>query len=117
MKTRLITGLATTAAVILAACSQDRSPAVSLPTEASLAKGPAAPTCSFSTATQDAKAYFSHAKGPVLALLDVMQVAHRNGGAAGATSAGFDVLARLGAATDAALVKATPTPALGSKFA
>ena len=65
MKTRLITGLATTAAVILAACSQDRSAAVSLPTQASLARVPAAPTCSFSTANQDARAYFSDTRDPV----------------------------------------------------
>ena len=53
----------------------------------------------------------------MFALLDAMQTAHRSRRRAGATSAGFDVLARLGAADGPGQVKATATPALGSKFA
>ena len=117
MKTRLITGLAVTGAVILAACSQDRSPAVSLPTEASLAKAPAAPTCSFSTSNQDAKAYFSLRDDPVFALLDVMQI--RLQGRRSRRRRTPDSTCWRGSARrrTAGLVKATATPALGSKFA
>jgi hypothetical protein len=52
----------------------------------------------------------------VFARLDAMQSAYR-GGAQAATSAGFDVLDRLGQATDLGQLKATATPALGSNFA
>jgi hypothetical protein len=110
MNTRVIAGLALTGAAVLASCSQDRSPAVSLPTEATFAKG-SAPTCSFSTATNDAKAYFSLQKDPVYALLDAMQTAYRIGGPAGATSAGFAVLARYAEATNLGLVKPLATEA------
>jgi hypothetical protein len=115
MKTRIITSVVLTGAVILASCSQDRSPAISLPTEASLVK---APTCSFSTASNDAKAYFASSKDPVFGLLDLMATAYKNGNTAGTTSAGFDVLVRLGAAADIGSptdVKGTPTQ--GSTFA
>jgi hypothetical protein len=113
MNTRVIAGLALTGAAVLASCSQDRSAGISLPTDPSFAKG-SAQTCSFSTATNDAKAYFSLQKDPVYALLDAMQTAYRNGGAAGATSAGFAVLARYAEATNLGLVKPLATVA-GSK--
>src|SRR4051812_5418826 len=116
MSRRIIAGLAAAGVAILASCSQDRSPNVSLPTEASLARTPAAPTCSFSTASNDAKAYFTNTTGqtkdPVFALLDAMAAAP-----AGATriSAGFDVLRRLGDAANTTAVKGTS--AQGSAFA
>jgi hypothetical protein len=115
MNTRVLTGLALTGVIVLASCSQDQSPTTAAPREASFAK--AAPTCSFSTANNDAKAYFALLKDPVYSLLDIMQSAYRAGGAAGATSAGFDVLARLGVAADAGSTLVKGTPALGNTFA
>ena len=116
MNTRVLTGLAFTGVIVLASCSQDQSPSTAAPTEASFARV-TAPTCSFSTANNDARAYFALNKDPVFALLDIMQAAHRAGGAAGATSAGFDVLARLGIAADAGSTLAKGTPAQGNTFA
>jgi hypothetical protein len=114
MNTRVLTGLALTGVIVLASCSQDQSPTTAAPREASFAR---AATCSFSTANYDARAYFALNKDPVFDLLDIMQTAYRAGDAAGATSAGFDVLARLGVATDAGSTLVKGTPALGNTFA
>ena len=117
MNTRITLGLALSGAVILAACGQDRNSPLSLPTEASLAKA-TAPTCSFSTASQDARAYFTDTRtDPVFALLDAMQSAYRTGGPSGATNEGFAVLARLGAAVEEGATAVKGTPAQGSTFA
>jgi hypothetical protein len=119
MSRRIIAGLAFAGVAILASCSQDRSPNALLPTEASLARTPAPPSCSFTTATQDLKNYFTNTSGPTkdqaFTLLDAMQKAYIAGGAAGATSAGFDVLARVGAAVGTTAVKGTALQ--GSLFA
>ena len=114
MNTRVLTGLALTGVIVLASCTQDQSPTTAAPREASFAR---AATCSFSTANFDARAYFALNKDPVFALLDIMKTAYTAGGAAGATSAGFDVLARLGVAADAGSTLVKGTPALGNTFA
>jgi len=117
MSRRMIAGVAAAGIAILASCSQDKSPSAFLPTEASLAKTPAPPSCSFSTATADGKLYFTNTNGPTkdaaFTSLDAMQSA--GAGTAGATSAGFDVLRRIGVAVGTAAVKGTP--AQGSVFA
>jgi hypothetical protein len=121
MSRRIIAGLAAAGVALLASCSQDKSPNVSLPTEATFAKTPPPLACSFTTASQDAKNYFTLTSGPskdqVFILLDAMQSAYTAGGAAGATSAGFDVLARLAAVVGTSAVKSTATAAQGSLFA
>jgi len=113
MSRRIIAGVAAAGIAILASCSQDKSPSALVPTEASYLKGtppPPPPTCSFSTATQDAKNYFTlttgSTKDPVFTSLSAMQSA--GAGTAGATSAGFDVLRRIGAAVSTTAVKGTP---------
>ena len=114
MKIRLTLGLTLTGAVILASCVQEQPSSRLLPTQASLSVVPAA--CSFPAAYAAANSYFSQTSDPVYRLVITMEHAHINGGAAGATSAGFDVLARLGVAADLG----TPikgTPAQGSTFA
>ena len=114
MKSRIITSVAAAGVLALVvSCSQDQTRSISAPTDASYAR---AASCSFSTATSDAKAYFSRSKDEVFALLDAQQSAYR-GGPAAATSAGLDVLRRLGEATDSGLVKSTADSVLGSKFA
>ena len=115
MKARIITSAAAAGVLALVvSCSQDQSRGISAPTEASYGKS-TAPTCSFSTANTDAKAYFSSNKDPVFALLSAQATAYK-AGAANATSAGLNVLGRLGVARDSGLVKATATDSLGSKF-
>jgi hypothetical protein len=114
MKSRIITSVAAAGVLALVvSCSQDQTRSISAPTDASYAR---AASCSFSTASSDAKAYFSRSKDAVFALLDAQQSAYR-GGPAAATSAGLDVLRRLGEATDSGLVKSTADSVLGSKFA
>ena len=117
MKSRIITSVAAAGVLALVvSCSQDQTRSISAPTDASYARVPAPPSCSFTTANQDAKAYFSAVKDPVYGLLDAMSTAYKTSAAA-ATGPGFSVLAQLAAATNAGQVKATATPALGSKFA
>jgi hypothetical protein len=111
MNSRAIAGAALTG-MILVACTQDQSPAPSLPTEASLARGgPSAPTCSFSTINSYAKSYITPSTGQtkdgVFALIDEMQKDYVAGGTDGATSAGFDVLDRIGDAVGTDAVKGT----------
>lgn len=115
MKARIISSFAAAGVLaIVVSCSQDQSRGVPVPTEASYGKA-TAPTCSFSTANNDAKAYFSSNKDPVFALLSAQATAYKVS-AANATSAGLDVLGRLGVATDSGLVKSTATTTLGDKF-
>jgi hypothetical protein len=115
MKPRVTLGLTLTGAVILASCAQDQpSSKQLLPTQASRSVVPAA--CSFPAAYAAADAYFGTTSDPVYQLVITMEHAYINGGAVGATSAGFDVLGRLGVAADLG----TPvkgTPAQGSTFA
>ena len=119
MKARIISSVAAAGVLALVvSCSQDDSRGISAPTEASLARTPAPPSCSFSTAGNDARAYFASNKDEVFTLLNTMQSAYKGTSpAVAATPAGFNVLARLAAATDAGQVKSTATAAIGSKFA
>ena len=115
MTRRIIASLAAAGVAILASCSQDQRPSAPLPTEASLARTPAPPTCSFTTIGQDAKNYFTNSSGPtkdpVFALIDAMSAAYKTGGASGATSAGFDVLRRYADVVGTADLKTTTTAA------
>jgi hypothetical protein len=115
MKTSVTLGLALTGAVIVASCAQDQPSSRLLPTESSRSLAPAA--CSFPVAYAAADAYFDQMQSdPVYRLVITMEHAYITGGAAGATSAGFDVLARLGVAADLGTpVKGTPDQ--GSAFA
>jgi hypothetical protein len=124
MKARIISSVAAAGVLALVvSCSQDQTRGISVPTEASYAKPPAAPTCSFSTANNDAKAYFVDQKDAAFALIDTMQTAVRTYGITSAETklAGMKVLARLGTAAQNGVnqVKGTPTTtgALGNKFA
>jgi hypothetical protein len=116
MKNRIFAGLTLAGVAILASCGQDLTQSTAVPTAASFAKV-VTPVCSFSTANNDARSYFVSNKDAVFALLDAMSTAYRAGGAAGATSAGWAVLARLGAAADAGSAVVKGSPALGSTFA
>jgi hypothetical protein len=113
MNGRILPAIALTGALVLAACSQDQGTTASVPTEASLAKV-TVPTCSFSTANNDARTYFTSNKDAVFARIDAMQTAYKANDAAGATSAGFDVLARVESALSEGAVKGSA--AQGSKF-
>lgn len=117
MYTRPLAGLTLSAALLVVGCTQDLAPERSLPTEASLARTPST-SCSFSAARNDAKAYFASSGDLVFGRLETMERAYRAGDVSGTRSAGFAVLARLGAAADAkstSVVKGTP--AQGSTFA
>ena len=114
MHIRALTGLALSGALVLAGCVQDRASEPLLPTEVSLAASPAA--CSWSDMGKAAKAYFSSTKDPVYALLTAYQAAYRTANPATISAAAFDVLARIGVATDAKLVK-TAAEAQGSILA
>ena len=116
MSRRMIAGVAAAGIAILASCSQDKSPSAFLPTEASLAKTPAPPSCSFTTATADAKLYFTNTTGQTKDSAFIFLAAMQSAGAgtAGATSAGFDVLRRVSAAVSTPAVKGTA--AQGSVF-
>lgn len=119
MNTRAIVGVALTGAVVLVSCTQDQPSSLSLPTEASLARGGPVSYCSPSNITSTARDYYADRNDEVFGLIDVMSAAYRAGGASGATSAGFDVLARLGTATDAggSVLKSTATAAKASAHA
>ena len=108
LKTRLAAVIAVTGAAILVSCSQDQQSSRLLPTQARFS---AAPTCSFPAIFGAASAYF--VQDPVYPLYNTFEAAYNTGGAIGATSAGFDLLARLGDGADP--VKGTP--AQGSAFA
>ena len=114
MNIRVPLGLTLTGAVLIASCSVDQPSGRLLPTQASRSVAPA--ECSFPAAYAAANAYFGGSADPVYRLVITMEHAYINGGAAGATGPGFDVLERLGVATDLG----TPvkgTPAQGSAFA
>jgi hypothetical protein len=114
MKARVITSVAAAGALVLVACNQDLAKSPLTPTQASFSVSPSA--CSFPTIRGNAAAYFANTGDPVYALIDAMDHAGPSGPAA-RTSAGFDVLARLGAAADAGSAAVTGTPAQGSAFA
>ena len=117
MKARIISSVAAAGALALViSCSEDQTRVISAPTAAAYGKGNA-PTCSFSTANNDAKAYFLATKDPVYALLDAMQEAYRIGGASSAVGAGMDVLARLGTAAQNGTNQVKGTAAQGNTFA
>src|SRR5262245_45630173 len=98
MKARAITSVAAACALAMVACTQDLAKSPLTPTQASFSLTPSA--CSFPTIRANAAAYFANAADPVYALINAMDHAGALGPAA-RTSAGFDVLARLGAAADA----------------
>ena len=114
MNVRLLTGLALAGVAIIAGCSQDQPRSALVPTQA---RSSAASAGCSSTAIYDAnQAYFAQPTDPVYALSNTLEAAYSIGGPVGATSAGFDVLARLAAAAD----QGTPvkgTPAQGSAVA
>jgi hypothetical protein len=113
MKTRGIVGVALAGAAILVSCSQDRTSAPMLPTEASFAKTNPN-TCDFTVMRASAKEYFALLKDPVYAKIDLMQAAHKaaGGGAAGdeaATDEGFAVIVQTVAnVKDPSKIKGTP---------
>jgi len=94
-RTSLLTLLFGAAALV--ACSQDRAGAPIAPTAISRASVPSAPACNLSGARVHAASYFV-ARDPVFDRISAMQRAYATGGAAGATNAGFDVLARVSTA-------------------
>ncbi|HEX7978970.1 MAG TPA: hypothetical protein VF461_10235 [Gemmatimonadaceae bacterium] len=114
MKARVITSVAAAGALAMVACTQDLAKSPLVPTQASFSVTPLA--CSFPTIRANAAAYFANAGDPVFALIDAMDHAGAIGQAA-RTSAGFDVLARLGAAADIGAAAVKGTPAQGSAFA
>jgi hypothetical protein len=97
MSTRVITGIALTGMLVLASCMQDATKAPFSPTEPSSLKTPSA--CSYSTINTDARGYFNSNKDPVFGLIDAMSRS------TDATTAGYQVLGRIGLARDSALVK------------
>jgi hypothetical protein len=111
MKNRILAGLTVAGVAILASCGQDLSQSTAVPTAASYVRV-VTPTCSYSTATNDARAYFSSNKDTVFTLLSAMS---KIGSGSVANSAGWSVLGRLADAVGTAAVKGTP--AQGSTFA
>jgi hypothetical protein len=106
MKNRILAGLTVAGVAILASCGQDITPTTSVPAAPSFAR---APSCSFPSASNDAKAYFVDQKDAFFTALDAMQTAYRNDPAT-AVAPGFVALARIGVAANngASLVKGTP---------
>jgi hypothetical protein len=113
MKNRILAGLTVAGVAILASCGQDLTTSTAVPTAASLARV-VTPTCSFSTANNDARTYFASNKDTVFTLLSAMSTAYK-GGAAAATPAGWAVLSRLADAVGTTAAKGTP--AQGNTFA
>lgn len=111
MSNRILAGLTLTGVVILASCGQDITPTTSVPAAPSFAR---APSCSFSTTNNDAKAYFASVKDPAFALIDAMNTAYKAGGAAAAVAPGFDVLARIGVAANNGASQVKGSPAQGN---
>jgi hypothetical protein len=111
MKPAVLVGFGLTAAIALASCSQDQSTTASAPTEARFARN-TTPTCSFSTASNHAKDYFSSNRDPVYGLLSTMSKAATP---AAMTDAGWNVLARVETAIAHDSVKAGAASA-GSIF-
>lgn len=111
MKNRVLAGLTVAGVAILASCGQDLSQPTAVPSAASYAKV-VTPTCSYSTAANDARTYFSSNKDTVFTLLSAMS---KLGSGIAANSAGWSVLGRLAAAVGTTAVKGTP--AQGNIFA
>jgi hypothetical protein len=113
MKHRILAGLTLTGVAILASCSRDLTQSTAVPAAPSLARV-VTPTCSFSTANNDARSYFASNKDNVFTLLNAMSTAYK-GGAAAATPAGWAVLSRLADAVGTSAVSGSP--AQGNTFA
>ena len=111
MKNRVLAGLTVAGVAILASCGQDLSQPTAVPSAASYAKV-VTPTCSYSTAANDARTYFSSNKDSVFTLLTAMS---KLGSGTVANTAGWSVLGRLANAVGTAAVKGTP--AQGNTFA
>jgi hypothetical protein len=90
------------AATTLAACASDRSTAPTNPPPAAAVStaGTLTLTCdaTFSTQKSDARAFFSSSQDPIFTILKTMASAYKTGGAAAATSSGFDALQRIAVA-------------------
>jgi len=112
MKNRVLAGLTLAGVAILASCGQDLTQSTAVPAAPSFAKV-TTPVCSYSTAANDARSYFSSNKDVVFDLLTTMS---KSTGAA-TTTAGWAVLTRLAAAADAGSAAVKGTPAQGSTFA
>jgi hypothetical protein len=110
MKNKILAGLTVAGVAILASCGQDLTQSTAVPSAASFARV-VTPTCSYSTAANDARSYFSSNKDSALTLLGAMS---KTTGAA-ATSAGWAVLAQLAAEVGTTAVSGTP--AQGNTFA
>jgi len=110
MKNKILAGLTVAGVAILASCGQDLTQSTAVPSAATLTRV-VTPTCSFSTASNDAKSYFSSNKDAVFTLLTAMSKATGDA----RTSAGWAVLSRLAAAVGTSEVKGTS--AQGSTFA
>ncbi|MBW8769669.1 MAG: hypothetical protein JF589_07945 [Gemmatimonadetes bacterium] len=111
MKNRILAGLTVAGVAILASCGQDLTQSTAVPAAPSLTRV-VTPTCSYSTATNDARTYFSSNKDAVFTLLSTMS---KLGTGAAANGAGWSVLGRLADAAGTAAVKGTA--AQGSTFA
>lgn len=112
MKNRVLAGLTLAGVAILASCGQDLTQSTAVPAAPSFARV-TTPTCSYSTAANDARSYFSSNKDVVFDLLSTMS---KTTGAA-TTTAGWAVLTRLAAAADAGSAAVKGTPTQGSTFA
>jgi hypothetical protein len=117
MKIALVAGLAVSGALFVVSCSQDQTQSAQPPTGPAYARS-TTPTCSFSTASNDAKAYFVSNKDGVFALLSTMQSAYKSYGPADAAtiSAGYDVLNRVAVATSNGSSDVKGTADQGSTF-
>ena len=111
MKNRVLAGLTLAGVAILASCGQDLTQSTAVPAAPSFARV-TTPTCSYSTAANDARSYFASNKDVVFDLLSTMSKA---GTGASANSAGWAVLGRLADAAGTAAV--VGTPAQGNTFA
>src|SRR3954470_8785386 len=103
MKNRILAGLTVAGVAILASCGQDLTQSTAVPAAPSLTRV-VTPTCSYSTATNDARTYFSPNKDAVFTLLSTMS---KLGTGAAANGAGWSVLGRLADAAGTAAVKGT----------
>jgi len=110
MKNRVLAGLTLAGVAILASCGQDLTQSTAVPAAPSFARV-TTPTCSYSTAANDARSYFASNKDTVFTLLSAMS---KTTGTA-TTTAGWAVLGRLADAVGTAAVSGTP--AQGNTFA
>ena len=103
MKNRVLAGLTLAGVAILASCGQDLTQSTAVPAAPSFARV-TTPTCSYSTAANDARSYFASNKDTVFTLLSAMS---KTTGTA-TTTAGWAVLGRLADAVGTAAVSGTP---------